>query len=412
MAAGGRRTAGGQRRIRHFLASIQVSLALALLACTALFLRSFWAAGSQQLGFDTANALSVRLTLPEAGYADRDAIIRHYERLHARLAAIPGVDSVGSTSLLPLAQGLATVQFSVTGQPPVRDSEKPSGNYRLVTPGFFEAMRIPLREGRLLGERDDAGHPFAVVVGATLARTLFPGGSAIGRHLDIQDLTSGSRTAEIVGVVGDVKQGKLEDAPTFDLYISDRQMDTTAVRWLRYRTFWVLRGSLPPASMEAALRREVRAEDSSIALSSVRTLSQVTDVALAGRRFTLLVVGFFACTALILTVAGIYSVIAFGVALRTREIGVRLALGAKANQIAGLVLKEGLAIVLLGASIGVAASFGLSQLIAAQLYGVGPRDPAAMSAAVLLIGAVAMAACWIPARRATRVDPMVALRTD
>jgi len=412
IAAGGPRTAGGQRRVRHLLASIQVALALALLACTALFLRSFWAAEAQRLGFDASNALSVRLTLPETGYRDRDSLVRHYERLQARLAAIPGVESVGETSLLPLATGLATAEFMVAGRAPVRESEVPSANYRLVSPGYFATMRIPVREGRAFTERDDPDHPLVVVIGSALADTFFPGRDAIGQRLEVQDTLSGYRTLEIVGIAGDVKQGKVEDAPSFDVYVPYRQMDPVAVPWLRYRTFWVLRGPAPPASLEAALRREIRAEDPSIALSSVRTLEQVTDSALAARRFTLMIVGFFAGTALLLTIAGIYSVTAFGVAQRTREIGVRLALGAKAGQIFALVLREGLAIVGLGAAMGILASLALSRLIAAQLYGVGPRDPGALAAAVILIAAIALLASWLPARRAARVDPIVALRVE
>jgi predicted permease len=412
IATGGPRTAGGQRRFRNFLASIQVALALALLACTALFLRSFWAVGAQRLGFEASHALTVRLTLPEAGYKDPDSLIRHYERLQSRLTSIPGVENVGATSLLPLVPGLANAQFKVPGQPPVPDPDVPSANYRLVTPGFFAAMRIPLVQGRAFTEHDDRDHPLSVIIGASMARAVFPHDDAIGQRLEIQDTSTGYRTAEIVGVVGDVKQGKIEDVPSFDMYVPYRQMDPVAVRWLRYRTFWIFRGSLPPAAMESALRREIHAEDASIAISSVRTLEQVTDSALAARKFTLLIVGFFAGTALILTIAGIYSVIAFGVAQRTREIGVRLALGAKAEQIFGLIIGEGLAIVGFGASIGILASLVLSQLIAAQLYGIGPRDPWALAASILMVGVIAFLACWLPARRASRVDPIVALRVE
>ncbi len=412
LAAGGRRTAGGQRRFRHFLASIQVALALALLACTALFLRSFWAVGAQHLGFEAARSLTVRLTLPETGYGDRDALIHHYERLQARLTSIPGIEKVGATSLLPLVPGLANAQFMVTGRPPVRDSDIPSANYRLVTPGFFESMRIPLRQGRTFTDRDDRDHPLSIIISSNMADAVFPKRDAIGQHLDIQDTSAGYRTAEIVGIVGDVKEGKIEDAPAFDMYVPYRQMDPVAVKWLRYRTYWVLRGSLPSAAMESALRRAIHAEDSSIALSSVQTLEQVTDSALAARKFTLLIVGFFAGTALILTIAGIYSVIAFGVAQRTREIGVRLALGAKADQIFALILREGLIIVGFGAPAGVLAALMLSQMIAAQLYGVSPHDAGALVVAVMLMAGIAFLACWLPARRASRVDPIIALRAD
>jgi predicted permease len=411
-SSGGRTTTGGQRRVRHLLASLQVALALGLLVCTALFLRSFWAAGAQRLGFDASNTLTFRLTLPETGYGDPDALIRHSDRMKARLSAIPGVEGVGSTSILPLVAGLATVNFAVTGQAPVRESELPSANYRLVSPGYFETMRIPVLQGRGFTDRDDRDHPLAVVVCSTLASTLFPGRDAIGRRLDIQDKTVGYRTFEIVGIVADVKQGKIEDAPTFDVYVPVRQMETVAVPWVRYRTFWVLRGSASQAAMESAIRREVRAEDASIAISSVRTLEQVTDSALAARRFTLIIVGFFAGTALLLTIAGIYSVIAFGVAQRTREIGVRLALGAKAGQILAMVLREGLAILALGAPAGILAAILLSRLISTQLYGVRPGDPWALAAALLLIASVALLASWLPARRASRVNPIAALRAE
>ncbi len=412
LASGGPRTAGGQRRIRHFLASIQVALALALLACTALFLRSFWAVGAQRLGFESPRTLTVRLTLPETGYGDTAALIRHYEHLQARLASIPGVEKVGATSLLPLVPGLANAQFVVTGRPPARDSDIPSANYRLISPGYFESMGIPMRQGRAFTDRDDRDHPLAIIISANMAEAAFPNHDALGQHLDIQDTSAGYRTAEVVGIVGDVKEGKMEDAPAFDMYVPYRQMDPVAVRWLRYRTYWVLQGSLPAAAMESALRREIHAEDASIALSSVQTLEQVTDAALAARKFTLLIVGFFAGTALILTIAGIYSVIAFGVAQRTREIGVRLALGAKAEQIFSLIIRQGLVIVGFGAPVGILASLALSQLIAAQLYGVSPHDPGALFAALVMIAGVAFLACWLPARRASRVDPIIALKAE
>jgi len=412
LASGGRRAAGGPRRVRHFLASVQVALALALLVCTALYLRSFWAVGSQRLGFNVANTLTVRLSLPEVGYKDQPSLVRHYQRLQSRLSAVPGVENVAATSLLPLVPGLATVQFTVTGKPPAHTSDAPSANYRLVTPDFFSAMRIPLREGRAFSDRDDTSHPLVVIVGAALADSIFPNHDAIGQRIDIQDTASGFRTATIVGVAGNVKQTKVEDEATFDMYMAYRQMDPVAVAWVRYRTYWIVRGSVPPAAMESALRREIHAEDSSIAISSVQTLQQVDQAALASRRFTLLIVGFFAASALILTIAGIYSVIAFGVAQRTREIGVRLALGAKAEQVFLLVLREGFVIVAIGAPVGILASLGLSRLIAAQLYGVSPHDPLALAAGVLMIAVIALVACWLPARRAARVDPMVALRAE
>jgi ABC-type antimicrobial peptide transport system permease subunit len=251
-----------------------------------------------------------------------------------------------------------------------------------------------------------------MIVGAALADSYFPNHDAVGQHIDVQDAAVGFRTAVIVGVAENVKQSRIEDAPSFDIYMSYRQMDPVSVKWLRYRSYWVIRGSQSASAMEAAFRKQVHAEDSAIAISAVRTMAQVGDAALATRRFTLLLVGFFAGTALLLTVAGIYSVIAFGVAQRTREIGVRMALGAQADQVFSLIVREGILIVAWGAPVGIIVALLLSNLIAAQLYGVGPRDPLALLSAFGLVTAIAFVASWLPALRASKVDPMVALRAE
>ncbi|HVU36545.1 MAG TPA: ABC transporter permease [Opitutaceae bacterium] len=414
VSAGGRgnTAAGGQMRLRRILATVQIGLALALLACTALFLRSFWAVSAQRPGVDPTHILTARVTLPATGYGDPAALIRYYERLRPGLDTMPGVEQAGTTSLLPLATGLATVEFSVQGRPVARHAELPSANYRLVSPGYFETMGIALREGRLFTEEDDMSHPLRIIVGATLAKTFFPDHNALGQRLLVNDTTTGRRTLEIVGVVADVKQQKIDDGPTFDVYVPFRQMDPAAVPWIRLRNYVVLRSSAPSQVLGNALRKLVHTLDPSVPVTAISTMEQVSDTALAVRRFTLIVVGFLAGTALLLTVSGVYAVVAYGVAQRTREMGVRLALGATANQIVGLVLTEGMRMAGSGAILGVLAALGLSQFVAAQLYGVSPYDPTALSGAVLLLFTVATLACWIPARRAAQVDPLEAMRAD
>jgi putative ABC transport system permease protein len=402
----------GQMRLRHVLASIQIALALALLTCTGLFLRSFWALSAQRPGADPSHTLTARLTLPETGYRDPAALIRFQETLETRLAAIPGVQHVGITSLLPLSTGLATAEFSVQGKPVANLAALPSANYRLISPGYFEAMGLALREGRFYSERDDSDHPLVAIVGTALANTFFPDNHAVGQRIQINDTLTGMRTFEIVGVVADVKQQKLEDAPSFDVYVPFRQMDVAAVPWLRFRSYWVLRASVPPQTLEAAIRREVKAIDPDVPVASVRTLDQVADSALAVRRFTLIVISLLAGTALLLTIAGIYAVIAYGVAQRTREIGVRVALGASSQQIVRLVVGEVLGITSTGAVLGLVAIFVLARLMASQLYGVSPHDPAALIASIALLFVIAFVACWLPARRAAQVDPLVAMRAD
>lgn len=411
---GGRASTGsnGQMRLRHVLASIQVGLALALLACTALFLRSFWAVAQQRPGADPAHSLTARLTLPEGSYRDTHALIRYHETLLTRLSHLPGVEQVGVTSLLPLASGLATTEFAVAGRVIEKSAERPSANYRIISPHYFDAMGIALREGRAFTERDDIDHPLCVIIGTALANTFFPEHNAVGQQLQINDSASGMRTFEIVGVVTDVKQQKLEDAPSFDVYIPFRQMDPAAVAWIRYRSYWVMRSTVAPSSLETALRREVKAIDPDVPVASVRTLEQVADSAMAVRRFTLVIIGLLASTALLLTIAGIYAVIAYGVAQRTREIGVRVALGATEKQIMRLVIGEGIGITGTGTVLGIVAALCLAQLAASQLYGVSPHDPPAFFGSTILLFAIAIVACWIPARRATQVDPLVAMRTE
>ena len=412
--AGGRgNTAGAtQMRLRHLLAAIQIALALGLLACTGLFLRSFWAVGADRPGADPEHLITARLTLPQAGYPDYDALKRYYEQLRPRLEAIPGVDQVGTTSLLPLASGLATTDFKVAGRPEVAQSTLPSANYRLVTPGFFRTMGVPMREGRLFTEEDDANHPLAVIVSTALANAFFPDHHVLGQRLQLDDAPAGFRTFEIVGVVADLKQSKMEDGPSYDVYVPFRQMTSAAVPWVRLRNYWVLRTHAAPQMIEDALRREVRAVDPAVPVAAVATMEQVVDSALAVRRFTLIIIGFLAGAAVLLTTAGVYATIAYGVAQRTREIGVRLALGATARQIFQLIVGEGLLLAGSGAAMGLIVAFALTQLLSAQLYGVSPRDPAAMAASAVLLIAIALAACSLPARRASRVNPLEAMRTE
>jgi putative ABC transport system permease protein len=414
ISAGGRSSTGGpsQTRVRHFLASVQVALALTLLVCAILFMRSFWAVSAERVGFDPSNTLTARLSLPEVGYRDRDALIRYYEQMYQRIASIPGVEDAGVTSILPLTNGLSTVDFAVTGRPPLRASDLPWANYRVISPGYLKAMRIPLKQGRLFDERDDGEHPLSVVINAALADAYFPDRRALGERLQIDDTAKGTRTAQIVGVVGNVKQGKREDGPAYDVYIPYRQMDPVLVPWMRFETNWVLRTSMPPQLLEASLRREIRAVDPGVPVASVQTMEQVMESALAARRFTLGIIGFFAGTALLLTIAGTYAAIAYGVAQRTREIGIRTALGASSRQILFLVLGEGFGVVASGSIFGIITALGVSRLIATQLFGVAFYDPVALSVASTLLLSISLFACWLPARRAARLDPLTALRHE
>jgi predicted permease len=402
----------GVHRSRHWLVTVQIALAVALLACSGLFLRSFVAVGLERPGADPARTLTARVSQPQVGYPDREALWRFEREFRTRLAALPGVEAVGATSLLPLAPGLATTRFKVATHAEPAGGELPSANYRLVSPGFFEALGVRVVSGRVFTDTDDLDRPLVAVVGATLARKYFPGEDAVGQVLEVEDRPEGRRRFQIVGVVEDVKQSRLDAEQTLDLYVPFHQMEPPAVPWIRLRTYWVLRATLPASTLEAAFRRELKAMDASIPVASVLTLEQVADRSLAVRRFTLVIVGVLTATALLLTVAGIYSVMAYGVAQRTREIGVRMALGAGVGKILRQVLGEGLGLMLRGAVLGVLAALALSRLIAAQLYKTSPSDPLTLGAAVLLLFLVGLLACWLPARRAAKVSPLVAMTAE
>jgi putative ABC transport system permease protein len=412
--ASGRGSAGGsiQSRLRHWLVAGQVALALVLLASAGLFLRSFALIAKESPGFDPHNVLTVRLSLPAPGYPDRAAFVTFYEKLLPRLSALPGVESAGYVSLLPLNRGHASINFFVPDRPAPQETERPAANFRIITPGYISAMRIPLRDGRNFTEEDSGDRPSVAIISAPLAQKFFTDRSPIGQRITIDDTDGPPRPVQIVGVIGDVKQDRLEIPGTFDIYLPLRQVTEQGVPWLRNMSFWVLRTSISPAALETSVRNQIRGVDPNVPASNVRTMEQVLSIALAIRRFTLLLVAVFAAAALLVAAAGLYAVISYGVGQRTREIGVRLALGATHGRVFQMILGEGLRLVLAGLGAGFVATFALVQLISSQLYGVSAHDPLSLSLVTLLLALISLLACWLAARRATRVDPMVALRYE
>jgi putative ABC transport system permease protein len=414
LASGGRGSAGGstQSRLRRWLVAGQVGLALVLLASAGLFLRSFVLLSKEHPGFDPHNVLTVRLSLPPVGYPDRAALVSLSEKLLPRLAALPGVESAAFVSLLPLAPGLSSIPFTVADRPPATGDAKPTANYRIVTSGYIDAMRIPLQNGRDFTEQDDGDRPPVALISAPLAQKFFNDRSPIGQRLLLDDTDGSPRPVEIVGVVGEVKQEKLEIPAGPDIYLPLRQVPKENVAFLRNYSFWVMRTSMPPAGLEASVRREIRAVDPNVPSSGVRTMEQMLAGALATRRFSLLLVGLFAATALFVAAAGLYAVIAYGVGQRTREIGLRLALGATRGGVLRMILAEGLRLVLGGIVIGFIAAIAVARLISSQLYGVSARDPVSLIVVTALLAVISLLACLLAARRAIHVDPAIALRAD
>ena len=415
LVSGGQRTVGGkgQSRLRAWLVAGQIALALILLVNAGLLFRSFARLSSEQPGFDSANVRTIRFSLPQTGYVDRNSIVQFYDKLQSRAAAIPAVKNSALVSIMPLApKSISFIHFSRPDKPPPRPEDMPSTNYRVVTPDYFAAMGIPLLEGRLFTEADDGERVPVVIVSAVLAKNNFPDRSPIGLRLMIDDTDGPPRPVEIVGIVGAVKQTNLETPAKPDVYLPLRQIPKEGVPLLRNSTYWVVKTKSGTSGIEPVLTDAMHNIDGNVAVGAVRPMTEVLAAALAARRFSLLLIGSFAAAALFLAAAGLYAVISYAVQQRTREIGVRLALGARRTNILAMVFKEGVLMLIGGLSAGFIVALLMATAISSQMYGVSSRDPISFAAVGVILALVSLAACGIAARRAVRIDPVVALRCE
>ncbi|HYC70448.1 MAG TPA: ABC transporter permease [Opitutaceae bacterium] len=403
-AARGSTGGRGASRVRATLFVAEVALSLLLLICAGLLLRSFTRLSRVQAGFEPANVTTFNISLSPQQYPDAARQFAFYEQLTERLRALPGVDAVSAVNTLPLANGGGIRSpFAVEGEalPPMNERRLA---FRMNTlPGYFAALGIPVTQGRDFDWRDRAGRPNVLLVSESTARRLFPNGeNPIGRRL-ITGIASVPR--EIVGVVGDVRTVNLAEAPGDTLYYPEAQLGDGFLSF-------VIRSSRPAASLRDEIRAAVHALDPGIPLGDVQPLSGEVAESLALRRLLMGAVGAFALLALGLAGLGIYSVIAYSVAQRTAEIGVRMALGASPVAIVGLVVREGLRLTLFGLALGVGAAVLVTRLLQAQLYEVSTLDPMIYAGVAAFLVLVAAFACWLPARRAARIDPLAALRAD
>jgi putative ABC transport system permease protein len=356
-------------------------------------------------GFRTASVVSARLSLPRTG-SDSTRIVGFYGDLVERARALPAVTAAAAVSYLPLRREGARYSFNVEGQPITNPQARPSSSFMVVTPGYFGTLDIPLLQGRDFGERDRWSAPAVVLVNRTLARRFWPGQSAVGKRLTFDDEPDEPGDwLRVVGVVGDVRQLSLVDEVTPQIYapLSQVPLEEMAL---------VVRTVLEPASVAATIRSLVASIDPEVPVSEIQALVQVRDESISTDRFRTLVIGCFGLLALALAVIGVYGVISYGVVQRTREIGIRVALGARHAQVLRLVVGEGMLTVGGGIAAGLVAAAALSRLLVSLLYEVRPGDPATFLAIALLIACVALAACSLPARRALRVDPAATLRDE
>jgi putative ABC transport system permease protein len=389
-----------REHVRAWFVGTEVALALVLLTAAGLMARSFLNVLAVRPGFRSESVLAFDVQLPAARYKDEASQIRFFEQLAQRLQALPGVRGAGAISYLPLAGGENIGSFQIEGEPPVAPGNEPYAERRWVTPGYFAAMGIPVRQGRVFTPIDSPEQSKVVVINETLARQFFNSRDPLG-----QRLKAGGASRTIIGVVSDVKSSSLESNVRPQLYVPNAQ-------WAWGGMTVVLHTDGDPLAMAPAARNELKALDALLPAANIRTMQQVVSRAASARRFNMALLAFFAVVALLLTTIGIYGVVAFMVGRRTREIGLRIALGAQRRAVYRLVLRQGMKPVVLGGVVGLAGSFAVSRLIASQLYGVSSSDPTTLSSVVALLALTALFASWLPAHRAARVDPMVALRSE
>ena len=404
---GGRSATGGLKhlRVQRLLVVSQVSLALVLLIGAGLMLRSFQSLMQVDAGFDPRSVLTAYVSLPSSKYPDPQTRLAFFDQLLGRMRALPGVRSVAVGSLVPLAEGNWTASFFPEGQEPGRGEASPLASMRLVSPGYFRTLGIPLRRGRDFTDHDDAASPGVVVVDDAAARRLWPGEDPLGKRITFSDSAEGAAWLSVVGVVGEIKDVSLDRKPMLHVY---RPYAQHAIPGM----FLALRTGSSPAGILPAVRQELRSLDPDQPLYAVQTMQSYVNDSLAQPRLRFLLIALFASVALLLSALGVYAVISHAVGQRIQEIGIRMALGARRSDVVRLVIGQGLPLVLLGASIGLVAALGLSRVLGSLLYGVTARDPGTFAAVSVLLVLVALAACYLPARRAAKVDPLTALRME
>lgn len=404
---GGRGSMGtGRAWLRDALIVSETALALVLVVGAGLMIRSVVQLFDLNPGFSTDHLLTMNLSLPAAKYPTSGDRIAFYHRMLDKIESLSGVQTAGTTSVLPLGGNFDGRAIQIFDHPRPRGQEY-SVDYYVVTPGYFRAMKIPLRGGRLFTDVDRENSASVVIVSETLARTIWPGEDPLGKRIR----APGSVPLEqepwstVVGVVSDVKQRALDRPGTMQLYGPQWQV---GFGWATL----VVRSKIGPAALSSSVLGAIHSLDPDEAVFDVRTMDQIVSDSIALRRLAMDLLAAFAGLALVLALVGIYGVISYSVAQRTSEIGIRMALGAQPRDVLGLVLRHGALLALAGVATGVIASLALTRLMASLLFGVGAYDPPTFSFVVILVLVVALVACYVPARRAMRVDPVTALRQE
>jgi putative ABC transport system permease protein len=418
-SAGRSGTGFRQNKIRSVLVVAEVALALVLLIGSALLIRTAIALGRVDPGFDTHNVLTLRMSLKGAEYEKAEAVEQAVRNGAEQLRAIPGVELASATCCVPL-QGGYGLPFRIVGRPLAADSQGPfhgGAGWMTVSPGYFEVFRIPVKRGRTFTERDTSASMPVAIINETMARQYWPDGDPLSDRLLIgkggmrEFAAEGER--QVVGVVADIRSDGLDAEAQPQMWIPQAQVPdaANALNIGLAPISWIVRTRVPPQSLSEAIQNQLR-QATGLPVSDVRSMDEIVALSVSRQKFNMWVMSVFGGCALLLAAIGIYGLMAYSVEQRTQEIGIRLALGAHASQVRRMVVKEGMLLALTGVVLGLAAAFGLARLITSFLFGVSATDPLVFAGVPALLTLVALLAVWLPARKASNVDPLIALRAE
>jgi len=391
---------GGRNRTRSVLVALESAFAVVLLIGAGLLVRSLIELQNVTPGFDPQNVLTMRVDLPRGKYSTPEKNGSFFTEIERRIGSLAGVEDVGLISELPLSGQRNDILFAVEGRPPVSSDQLFGADYRRVNQNYFNAMRIPLLRGRNFTEQEVRESAKVVIISDLLARQVFPNEEPIGKRLIV---VIDKQPFEIIGIGGDIRDRALEINPFPAMYLPSNQNG-----WMNV----VVRTQGDPASFAGAVRKEVHAIDPDQPVAAVRTMNEWMDTSVSGPRYRTALLALFAFVALVLASTGIYGVMSYSVSQRTHEIGVRMALGARRSDVMKLVVLQGMTLVVIGVGLGLLGAIALTRVMSTLLFGVTARDPLTFAAVGALLVVVAFVACYLPARRATKIEPLVALRYE
>jgi len=403
---GGRSVAGsGSHRLRNLLVIAEMALSLMLLVGAGLLIRSFIRVQQVAPGFDPHNVLSMRMAVTGPEYKEQQKRLAFYQQLRERITRLPGVESAGNATILPLSGSIGWGSIAIEGYDPAAGQSAIQADFRIASVGYFETMKVPLISGRFFSDSDAKDSLRVAIIDQNMADTYWPGTDPIGKRFKTGSAASDTPWLTVVGVVANVKQYALDSDSRVAFYMPHQQAPAGSL-------FVTLRTTTNPLDLAAAVTREARELDPNVPVYDVKTMDQRLSESLARRRFAMFALGLFAAVALILAAVGIYGVMSYTVTQRTREIGIRVALGAPTGDVIRLVVGQGMLTAGIGVGIGLAGALALTRVMSVLLFGVGATDLATFVVVAVVITGMALVACFVPARRAAKVDPMEALRYE